>query len=145
MQLEDCINYQLTVTQNAVSSRFRSMLAPYQVTPSQYGLLHCLWDEDGQSPTRLAQALCLDTSTMTGLLDRMEAKGLLVREYSTEDRRAVAIYATELGRSLRSPITRAIENANRAVLHGLTAEEKAVLRRCLAVLYANAQHTDTEE
>ena len=142
MRLEDCINFQLTVTQNAVSFRFRNMLAPYQVTPSQYGLLRCLWEEDRQSPTRLAQSLSLDTSSMTGLLDRMEAKGLVTRRYSTEDRRAVTIHITELGRSLQAPITQVIEDANRAVLQGLSAEEEAVLRRCLAALYANAQRTD---
>ena len=139
MQLQDCINFQLTMVQNSVFSYFKGQLAPYDVTPSQYALLSCLWEKDGQSPTQLAQTLNLDTSSMTGLLTRMEGKDLIRREFSTEDRRAVIIHITPLGLSLKGEITRAIEEANHTVLRGITPEEDRVLRRCLTTLFENTQ------
>ena len=65
MQLNECINFMLTNVQNAVFLCFKKQLQQFNVTPIQYALLKCLWDEDEQAPSQLAQHLCLDSSTVT--------------------------------------------------------------------------------
>ena len=72
MQLNECINFMLTNVQNAVFLCFKKQLQQYNVTPIQYALLKCLWDEDEQAPSQLAQRLYLDSSTVTGIMSRLE-------------------------------------------------------------------------
>lgn len=139
MKLQDCINFQLTTVQSSVFSYFKSVLAKYDVTPSQYALLSCLWEKDGQPVSQLAQAMCLDPSSMSGLLTRAEAKGLISRQFSLEDRRTVMVHLSDLGRSLQAGITQTIEEANAHTLRGFSAEERDVLRQCLNKLTMNTR------
>ncbi|MGD9558992.1 MAG: MarR family winged helix-turn-helix transcriptional regulator [Oscillospiraceae bacterium] len=122
MKLNDCINFMLTCAQNTVFSFFKGRLAEFDVTPVQYAILKCLWDEGDQYPTQLANMLHLDTSTITGILTRMERKGLIVRTHSETDRRAVLIRITKAGKDLQPAIEARIAECNRDIL-GEVGEE----------------------
>mgnify|MGYP000412476804 CR=1 FL=1 len=128
MELEYCINYALTRAQNIVHQIFKAELAPYGITPGQYGVLKCLWDENGQTVKQLAERLYLDSSTITGLLDRMEQKNLVKRLPSPHDRRALSVVLTEEGQKLEDPVNQAIEKANKRVLQSLSKEDAENLR-----------------
>lgn len=132
MQLEECINFKLTHVQNTVFNYFKAKLAPFDVTPIQYAILKCLWVGGSQSPGQLAQAVHLDSSTITGILGRMEKKGLLERQHSSTDRRAVSIQLKPPGAALRPGIEKAIEEANQEVLRGFGAEDYAAFSDALA-------------
>jgi len=121
----------LTKAQQAVLQYFRARLAAFDITPVQYGILSCLWAEDGQTPTQIAQKLCLDGSTITGILDRMESKGLLTRTPDPEDRRAVRVVLTERSLRLMEPINEVISASNRDVLKIFSDEEQAQLKNFL--------------
>lgn len=116
MELERCFNFILTKAQRHVNHIFKVELAPFGVTPGQYAVLRCLWDEDAQTARRIAERLLLDSSTITGLLDRMEQKGLIEKHSDPRDRRALQVVLTEEGKSLEVPVSRAIEDANRKAL-----------------------------
>ena len=139
MELCDCINFVLNSTQNAVHSYFRDKLQPFGVTPIQYSLLKCLWEEDTQTPTQLAQTLQVDSSTVTGLLERLERKQLIVRRYSREDRRSVFVCLEEEGRKLQAGIEEAIREANVAVTAGMTEEEVRRLKDQCELIKENAR------
>lgn len=109
MESNDCINFILSNTQNAVYNYFKRRLQDYDTTPSQYELLRCLWKHDGLTPSQLAQAMHLDTSSITGILGRLEKKNLISRVYSQEDRRSVSIYLREEGKQLWSQIDHVID------------------------------------
>lgn len=81
MNLAECINFLLTNARNAVFLYFKKELQEYNVTPIQYTLLKCLEDEDQRMPAQLVQTLHLDTSTVTGILARLEDKDLLIRNF----------------------------------------------------------------
>lgn len=134
MQLTECINFLLTSAQNTVFLYFKMELQQFQVTPIQYALLKCLWDEDEQIPTQLAQQLRLDSSTVTGILSRLEDKHLLERRYSKVDRRKVTVCLTEEGRKLQEPIEACIEKINQDITIDLSPEELAVLKSQLEVV-----------
>lgn len=119
MELNECINYMLTRAQNAVFNHFKSRLAPYGITPAQYALLKCLWDQGDQSPTQISCALCLDSSTITGIIARMEDKDLVERVHSNVDRRAVDIRIRPAGVALQEDIERVIREANEETLADL--------------------------
>jgi len=78
--------------------------------------LKCLWDENAQTARKIAERLYLDSSTITGLLDRMEQKGLIEKRSDPNDRRALQVVLTEAGKSLEEPVSQAIEAANRKAL-----------------------------
>ncbi|MBR5292574.1 MAG: MarR family transcriptional regulator [Clostridia bacterium] len=139
MRLQDCINFQLARAQNTVSLYFKSKLALYDFTPSQYALMNCLWGKDNQTPTQIAQTLCLDTSSISGLLARAEAKGFIQRQFNKEDRRTVIVSLTAKGSSMQEPINSLINDANRAVLEGICEAEMDGMIKCFSMMIENAQ------
>ena len=102
MELQNCINYLLTGAQHEVFSLMKTKLAPYDVTPGQYGVLNILWSNQTQNPKEMAEILNLETSTISGVLDRMQKKDLLDRVIDPENRRQVQVILTEKGKSLES-------------------------------------------
>lgn len=139
MKLQDCINFALSNAQNTVSSYFKSRLQIFDVTPVQYALLKCLWTENMQTPTQLSQTLGLDASSITGTLDRLERKNLLIRVYSKEDRRSVHICLKEEGSALQGPIEEVIADANKKVLMNISESDYTVFKRVLADITRNTR------
>ena len=139
MELRDCINYMLTRAQNSVFNHFKSKLAPLGVTPVQYSVLRCLWDGGDQSPTKIAGALCLDTSTVTGIFDRMEKKELIERVHSATDRRAVNVRICAAGLAPRPGIEAAVADANEEVPAGVDPEHFTALQAALDRIVPNAE------
>jgi DNA-binding MarR family transcriptional regulator len=131
MRLDDCINFLLSKTQQIVFQQFKASLAKYDVTPVQYGVLKCLWCQDGQNPSQIAGSLFLDTSTVTGILDRMENKGMIKRIADPKDRRSIKVVLTEQGRQLEEPVTKVIDEENKKVLCALNEEERVKLMEYL--------------
>lgn len=134
MELEQCVNFVLTKAQNAVQQLFKAELAPYGVTPGQYAVLKCLWDENGQTAKQLSERLYLDGSTVTGILDRMENKSLINRQPDSKDRRAVRVMLTEQGKALEGPVNATIELANKKALQKLNPQESVLLKKLLEEL-----------
>ena len=66
MDIRECINYLLTTAQHQVFQLLSSKLAPYGITPGQYGVLNCLWRKEAVNPKEMAQILGLETSTISG-------------------------------------------------------------------------------
>ena len=139
MELNECINFELNSVQNAVFNYFKGKLAPYDVTPIQYALLKCLWTEDMQTPTQLAQTLHLDTSSVTGLLARLEKKELIQRIYSQQDRRSIQVHLLENGAALQTPIEAAILEANLEITRGISPEDYKLFQDLLKIMANNAK------
>lgn len=131
MELEQCLNFVLTKAQHNVHQTFKAELAPHGVTPGQYAVLRCLWDENGITARRLAERLYLDGSTITGLLDRMEQRGLIVKLVDPKDRRALQVILTDTGRELQEPLSQAIINANKKALLSIDEKQAELLKQLL--------------
>lgn len=105
------------------------------VRPSYLGVLMTLWSEDDRKVGDLGQGAGLEPSTMTGILDRMQRDGLLVRAADPADRRATRVQLTGAGAALKEPVTGAVDRVMGAMLAGVDegqlAELKGALRRAL--------------
>ncbi|PAU86980.1 MarR family transcriptional regulator [Pseudomonas sp. WN033] len=120
---------------NALSRAYRPLLEPLDLTYPQYLVMLALWEEDGVSVTAICERTRLDTGTVTPLLKRLEAKGLLLRVRSAEDERRRVISLTDSGRALQA---RAEDIPLRmACLGVLTPAEGAELKRLSETLYRN--------
>jgi DNA-binding MarR family transcriptional regulator len=93
--------FALYSTQLAMSRLYRRLLAALELTYPQYLVLLVLWEEDGQRMSALGERLFLDSATLTPLLKRMEADGLLQRRRAPEDERQVLVGLTARGRELK--------------------------------------------
>ena len=139
MELTQCINYLLTTAQHSVFQYLNGKLSEYDVTPSQYGVLSCLWQREFATPKQISEILCLETSTISGVLDRMQKKGLIDRVINRIDRREVRVVPTEKGKALEEPISKIIDEVNEEVLKCFTDEEVALLKNQLRTI-AEGKH-----
>jgi MarR family transcriptional regulator, organic hydroperoxide resistance regulator len=87
-----------------------------------------------QTQLALAQSLGLDKTTMTSLLDRMEARGLITRSIDSHDRRARIPELTGEGRRVQAKVTSARDCVEAGLLSGFTADEQSQLRGLLTRL-----------
>ena len=87
-----------------------------------------------QTQLALAQSLGLDKTTMTSLLDRMEARGLITRSHDSHDRRARIPELTGDGRRIQAEVTGARDRVEADLLSGFTADEQRQLRDLLTRL-----------
>jgi DNA-binding MarR family transcriptional regulator len=93
----------------------------------------------------LATLLELDKSSVTGLVDRAERRGLVTRTVSTEDRRAFRVSLTDLGRSLIEQIAQEFQEETDTMLGGLSPAERSSLSSLasrVVVAYAAGQGVD---
>jgi DNA-binding MarR family transcriptional regulator len=99
--LDDQMCFALYAASRAVTGLYRPILEKLGLTYPQYLVLLVLWERDEVSVKELGTALQLDYGTLTPLLKRLEANGLLRRERRRDDERAVRISLTDEGAALR--------------------------------------------
>ena len=134
MQLEECVNYLLTTAQHSVFLKMTEKLSVFDLTPVQYAVLYCLWENNKKSPKEIAERLKLENSTISGILERMEKKGLIKRMISKEDRRFIQIMLTEKGAALEEDVLAAVDEVNEEVMSVFSKEECENLKTQLRVL-----------
>lgn len=106
---EEMLCYSLGVAMRHMNRIYGEALSEHGVTPPQLFLLCCLLHEDGQKPRDLAEKVSLDTSSLTGLIDRTERSGFVERQPDPDDRRALRIYLTSKGRELLDQLEPVVE------------------------------------
>lgn len=103
--------------------------AGYDLTPVQYAALAALEHNPGIDQATLAGLIAYDRTTITGVIDRLVQKGLLLRLASPRDRRANVLELTDDGHRVLQGVVPAVEAAQAVMLRGLTAEEAAEFLR----------------
>ena len=86
----------------AMTKLYKPLLAQLGLTYPQYLVMLVLWEQDGMTVSALGERLFLDSGTLTPLLKRLEASGLLARERDAQDERRVRVTLTPQGHALRS-------------------------------------------
>ena len=127
MEFKNCINYMLTVAQHEVFQQLATRLEVYDITPGQYGVLNYLWENGQGTPKELAQVLVLETSTISGVLDRMQKKGLIDRQIAANDRRSIEVVLTPESERIKDGVLKIVEDLNHSVFEGVAPEDKDVL------------------
>lgn len=105
-----------------------------RVTPVQYAAMQAVANRPGLDQRSLARAIGLDTSTIAGVVDRLEARGLLERRPAAEDRRVRRLHLTGSGAALLAEVVPAMRRAQRRILAPLPAPERAEFQRMLRAL-----------
>lgn len=109
--LDDLLCFAVHSTGFAFNRIYRQALQKHGLTYPQYLVMVALWGTDSVTVGHLGEQLALETSTLTPLLKRLEALGLLTRRRSEDDERRVNVTTTAKGRALRreaAEVTRCI-------------------------------------
>lgn len=141
-RLDDQLCFALYAASRAVSGAYRQLLADIGLTYPQYLAMLSLWSKSGQSVAELGDALDLESNTLSPLIRRLEALGLLRRERSTADERVVHVHVTDAGWALESrttPVRTRVEAST-----GLNETEFATLRATLHKLRSAVQGNPAE-
>lgn len=83
-----------------LNAAYRPLLADLGLTYPQYLVMLVLWESDGLSVGELGERLALDSGTLSPLIRRMQAAGLVTRERAADDERRVTVHLTDAGRAL---------------------------------------------
>jgi DNA-binding MarR family transcriptional regulator len=128
----------------AIGAKYRPLLAELGLTYGQYLAMLALWERRELGITELCSVLDLDTGTVSPLVKRLEASGLVERERRTDDERAVSVKLTAAGAALE----RKARAVPKAIASCLLSEEKdyeemrAMLEKMLARVDPDAPRTN---
>ena len=126
--LEDCLIFLLAKANQQVQQTVKKRLVPHGITSAQYAVLRVLWECDGVTGGEISDRTRIDCATLTGIIDRLEALGLALREAHPTDRRANRILLTDAGRALEAPIGFEIEAINRELILAIGKGEPGLRR-----------------
>lgn len=98
--------FALYAASHAMNRVYKPLLDPLGLTYTQYLVLLVLWERDDVTVKDLGTRLFLDSGTLTPLLKRMEATGLIRRRRDPADERLVRVSLTDAGRALRTEVAK---------------------------------------
>jgi MarR family transcriptional regulator, lower aerobic nicotinate degradation pathway regulator len=134
VDLEDLPGYHIRRLHQIAVAVFLEETAPHGVTPVQYGVLHVVGESPGIDQRTLARAVGIDTSTIAGVVDRLQARGLMLRHPSPADRRVRMLKLTGEGRALLRAVVPSMLRSQQRMLEPLPPAERAAFMRMLRML-----------
>lgn len=125
--LPSLLGYHLRRAQVAVFQHFAATMGEAEITPGQFGVLLVIRNNSGLSQTQLGNALGIDRSTVVAVIDRLEARSLVVRAPSPTDRRSHALRLSEEGAQTLRKLEEMVRAHERHIARGLSREDQARL------------------
>jgi len=133
--LPGLIGFNLRCAQVAVFQDFKRGAGAAEISPPQFGTLVLIEANPGISQSAIAAALRFDRSTLVQIIDRLEARGLVVREVSARDRRSHALKLTEDGARQLAELKRLVDAHEKQITARLDAKDKRTLVELLRRIY----------
>lgn len=131
------IGYRLKLVSQLLTRQLQDLLEPYGLTPFHWLVLNCLWEQDGLPTSVLGDRLQQVGGTLTGVIDRMEERGLVRRERDAKDRRIWRIWLTDTGRELEEILPARVWLLREKLLQGFSESECQQLSAWVDRLLAN--------
>ena len=100
LKLENQVCFPIYAASRLVTRLYQPYFDKLDITYPQYLVFLLLWEKDNRNVSDISHCLYLESSTLTPLLKRMEAKGYIKRKRSAEDERSVFIQLTARGKKL---------------------------------------------
>ncbi|MEQ2455793.1 MarR family winged helix-turn-helix transcriptional regulator [Flavonifractor hominis] len=125
--MDRSFHYLLMATQGLFQRQVMAELAGAGLTAGQPKVLDYLGLHDGSVQKDIALGCQIDPATLTGLLNRMEEKGLIQRRTEDGNRRSLHVYLTQLGWEKQREVRRTLDQLEQRVLSGLDEKQRAYL------------------
>ncbi len=129
--------YRIKLLSMLLARTFQERLEPYGLTPFHWVVLCCLWQEDGLATSTLGERLQQVGGTLTGVIDRMEERGIVRRERDSRDRRIWRIWLTEAGKQLEEVLPPIAMEIREQAMAGISEVDRELLSNLIDQVIAN--------
>ena len=135
--MKEDIRILFTRTSAKMRKDYADALRAVDIYVGQDHLLWQLWNQDGVTQTELCERMGCEPPTLTNMVKKLEAYGLLMRKKDALDARVTRVFLTEEGRKIRGPIDGIWEEHQDKMLKGINQEEQRLLKRLLQQIDRN--------
>jgi len=142
LKLKNQLCFPLYAVSKEVTRLYKPFLDPLGLTYTQYITMMALWETDGINVKSLGERLFLDSGTLTPLLKKLEAQGLVTRTRSKDNERNVFITLTDAGWQLRDRAIKVPEQLIKCLK--IEADDAQVLYRILNKLLDQGIQTESK-
>ncbi|MNN49477.1 Multidrug resistance operon repressor [compost metagenome] len=136
-RLEESLGFILNKTNTKLKNQLFQRFKEDDITPEQWSVLTCLWQQEGISPKELADLIYKDKPNTNRILEKLQAKGLILRKPHPIDRRAYQIYLTERGWTIKDKLIAKVTQLQDEVTAGMEQAQVEEMKRLLNQMYAN--------
>lgn len=137
MKAETCIFFQLAKASQAASRFWGRKVSGLNLTAVQSMVIRFLYDADGLTSREVGERTNLDSATLTGIFDRLEAGDLVERRRNPDDRRSIRIFLTEKGTRTGEVVEGLMAEGNVEFLSEFSESEEVALRSLLSRIRLN--------
>lgn len=131
------LGYRIKLLSQLFCRQLQERLDPFGLTPFHWVVLCCLWEEDGLATSMIGERLQQVGGTLTGVLDRMEERGLIRRERDSRDRRIYRIWLTPAGKELEAVLPPIAREIREQAMIGISIRQQEQLRQLIDQAIAN--------
>ncbi|MCX5852501.1 MAG: MarR family transcriptional regulator [Deltaproteobacteria bacterium] len=117
-----------------VYEHYQVQLSSFGITPPQYFVFNALWMGDGITIGELCDRVSLDSSTITGIIDRLEKSGYVERRPNPEDRRSAMVYLTAEARKVGPKLLKYADELDAEMRKRFSAKDMKVFETILREL-----------
>ncbi len=139
---EKCIGYWINKVERTMKNIHDKRFLEYGITLSQASVLHQLWHCDGQTQKEIQESLSLRGASVSGMVDTLLKKGLILRIQDKEDARCKRLYLSKEGRQLEEQSMKIIMEVENLISKGFSEDEKTIALAWLKKLYSNLHSLD---
>lgn len=107
------------------------LMRKFDVTLSQWAVLSIVWEEEGITLSTIQEVLHVKVSTASGVIKRMEKRGLIKRVQNENDKREINLFLTEESKAIEKDVIKSVKEYNNRLLKDFTKEEKEQFMRFL--------------
>jgi len=140
---EQSTGFLVVRTARSMKKVLDARLSEYGITSSQHSVLYTLAQTDGLSLSEIGKRVFLDKPAITGLADRLEKDGYVVRKRTARDRRVIHLWLTDKGRQLLKEFEDVVATTDQELIQQLSPDELGSFRDMLNRIWRQANNTDT--
>jgi DNA-binding MarR family transcriptional regulator len=144
-EMGDSIGHQLFALMTMIKREVESRMAKHGLTDAQWKPLWLIKAGRASTAIELAREMDIDAGAVTRMVDRLEAKGMIERARSDEDRRVVNLRLSAAGEATAEEVPHVLAAVNNDFLRGFSEAEWKQLRKLLGRLAANGAALQAEE
>ncbi|HEY9903081.1 MAG TPA: MarR family transcriptional regulator [Candidatus Sericytochromatia bacterium] len=131
------LGYRIKLLSQVMGRKFQERLEPFGLTTFHWVVLCCLWEDDGLATSSIGERLQQVGGTLTGVLDRMEERGLVRRERDTRDRRIWRIWLTDAGKQLEEVLPPIAVEIREEAMAGMAVPDRELFSSLIDRAIAN--------
>jgi len=136
-KLDDSLGFILNKTNTKLKNELFQRFKEYDVTPEQWAVLNCLWEQEGVTPKELADRIFKDKPNTNRILEKLQMKELIVRELHPIDKRAYQIFLTDRGWALKKELIPKVMQLLETAAIGIEKHKILEMKKLLNQIYDN--------